>query len=236
MVAELRRSNRAKDHVLATVAHEIRNPLAALRSANQVLERSVHDPARVTWVAEVIDRQVVHMARMADDLMDMSKVLHGNIGMQIGAVDLRDVLASAIEQSGVLIAEKKHHLTTELPRGPALVRGDAGRLVQVFANLLTNAAKYTAPGGNIALKLAPEAHGWHVTVSDNGEGLDPQRIDELFEPFVQAPSAEANARMGPGLGLAIVKRIVEWHGGRVDAASERPGRGSMFRVMLGRSA
>ena len=235
-VLELRRSNRAKDHVLAMVAHEIRNPLSALRSASQVMERSVHDPARVAWASEVMGRQVAHMTRMADDLLDMSKVLHGKIGMQMGTVDLRDVLASALDQSEPLIASKEHRITTDLPQAPAMVLGDAGRLVQVFANLLNNAAKYTAPGGKIALNLAPDGELWNFSVADSGEGFDPGTIDELFEPFVQAPSAVTNASVGLGLGLAIVKRIVELHGGRVDATSEGPGCGSTFSVLLPRHA
>ncbi|RYY62928.1 MAG: HAMP domain-containing histidine kinase, partial [Comamonadaceae bacterium] len=237
-VRDLRRSNRAKDHVLATVAHEIRNPLSALQSAGQILERSARDPARVAWAADVVRRQVAQMSRMADDLMDMSKVLHGNIGMQVGAVDLRDVLASAVEQSAQLVAAKDHHVTTDLPPDPAMVRGDANRLVQVFANLMINAAKYTPSGGRIALKLAADGTDWRTTVTDSGEGLDPAMIEELFEPFVQAPSAaaNANANVGLGLGLAIVKRIVELHGGRVAATSEGLGRGSTFSVTLPRSA
>ncbi|HEY8360667.1 MAG TPA: HAMP domain-containing sensor histidine kinase [Ramlibacter sp.] len=235
-VRDLRRSNRAKDHVLATVAHEIRNPLSALQSAGQVLERSASDPARVAWAADVVRRQVAHMARMADDLMDMSKVLHGNMAMQMGPVDLRDVLASAVEQSAQLVAAKEHRITVDLPPEPAMVRGDASRLVQVFANLLINAARYTAPGGHIALKLAADGMEWRTTVTDSGEGLDPATIDDLFEPFVQAPSAAANpgAKVGLGLGLAIVKRIVELHGGRVVATSEGLGRGASFSVVLGR--
>lgn len=237
VVRELRRSNRAKDHVLATVAHEIRNPLSALQSAGQILDRSARDPARVAWAADVVRRQVAQMARMADDLMDMSKVLHGTIAMQMGPVDLRDVIASAVEQSAQMVAAKEHLMTTDVPPAPAMVRGDAIRLVQVVANLLINAAKYTAPGGRITLKLTADGMNWRTTVTDSGEGLDPATIEELFEPFVQAPSAATNAsaNVGLGLGLAIVKRIVELHGGRVSATSEGLGRGSTFSVALARN-
>jgi signal transduction histidine kinase len=231
-VAELRKSNRAKDHVLATVAHEIRNPLSALASATQVLERSAADPARVAWATEVVRRQVQQIARMADDLMDMSQVLHGRITMQWAPLDLRDILRQALDQSDALIAGKQHQLTSELPATPARVQGDAGRLVQVFANLLNNAAKYTPPGGRIALTLSRLETHWEVTIADNGQGFDQGTRDELFEPFVQAPEAVANASRGLGLGLAIVKRIVELHGGRVVANSPGAGRGAMLRVLL----
>jgi signal transduction histidine kinase len=231
-VSELRRSNRAKDHVLATVAHEIRNPLSALSTANEVLQRSSQDPARVAWAAEIVGRQVKQMSRMADELMDTSRVLHGKIDMQMTALDMRDVLRQALEQSGALIASKQHQLTSDIAEVPAPVRGDAGRLLQVFANLLNNAAKYTPAGGSISLKLAGVDTGWEVAISDNGQGFDQGTQDELFEPFVQAPAAVANETTGLGLGLAIVKRIVEMHGGSVVASSPGTGKGATFRVLL----
>ncbi|MBA4326766.1 MAG: hypothetical protein C0428_00900 [Polaromonas sp.] len=235
-VKGLRSSNRAKDHVLATVAHEMRSPLSALNSANQVLARSTQDPARIVWASELIGRQLTQLSRMSDDLMDMSRVLHGHIDVKMDPVDLRHVLSSAVEQCGPLMAEKRHQLTTGQPPEPAMVRGDASRLVQVFANLLTNAAKYTQPGGQISVRLALVGHEWHVSVADNGQGLDPEAIDEIFEPFVQAPDALINAKGGLGLGLAIVKRIVDLHGGRVSASSPGPGCGSSFDVRLAQAA
>ena len=231
-VSELRRSNRAKDQVLATVAHEIRNPLSALATASEVLQRSTSDPARVAWAADIVTRQVKQISRMSDELMDTSRVLHGKIGMQLEALDLRAVLGQALEQSEPSIAGKQHKLTSDLPAIPAPVRGDAGRLVQVFANLLNNAAKYTPPGGTIALKLAGSDGGWEVTITDNGQGFDQAGGDELFEPFVQAPGAAATETPGLGLGLAIVKRIVELHGGRVFAQSPGSGKGATFKVVL----
>jgi signal transduction histidine kinase len=231
-ISELRKSNRAKDQVLATVAHEIRNPLAALASANEVLQRSADHPARIAWAAEIVGRQVRQIARMSDELMDTSKVLHGKIDMQMDSLDLRAVLGQALEQVDTSIASKQHKLTTDLPDQPAPVRGDAGRLVQVFANLLNNAAKYTPPGGNVALKLSGADTGWEVTITDNGQGFEQGEGDELFEPFVQAPGAAATGTSGLGLGLAIVKRIVELHGGRVTGTSAGPGQGSTFSVLL----
>ena len=231
-IAELRKSNRAKDQVLATVAHEIRNPLSALSTASEVLQRSTKDPARVAWAAEIVARQVRQIARMSDELMDTSKVLHGKIDMQMASLDLRGVLGQALEQCETLIASKQHKLASDLPDTPAPVRGDAGRLVQVFANLLNNAAKYTPAGGSIALKLSGVDTGWEVTITDDGQGFDQGGGDELFEPFVQAPGAAATETSGLGLGLAIVKRIVELHDGRVVANSAGPGHGSTFSVLL----
>lgn len=231
-VAELHKSNRAKDQVLATVAHEIRNPLSALSTASEVLQRSTKDPARVAWAADIVARQVRQIARLSDELMDTSKVLHGKIDMQMDSLDLRAVLGQALEQSEPLIASKQHKLTSDLPGTPAPVRGDAERLVQVFANLLNNAAKYTPAGGTIALKLSRAESGWEVAIADNGQGFDQGGGDELFEPFVQAPGAAATETSGLGLGLAIVKRIVELHDGRVVANSAGPGRGATFSVLL----
>lgn len=231
-ISELRRSNRAKDQVLATVAHEIRNPLSALATANEVLQRSTTNPARVAWAAEIVGRQVKQIARMSDELMDTSKVLHGKIDMQMSPLDLREVLGQALDQSDALIASKQHRLTPDIPGTPAPVRGDAGRLVQVFANLLNNAAKYTPPGGSIALTLSGADAAWKVTITDNGQGFDQGGGDELFEPFVQAPGVAATETSGLGLGLAIVKRIVELHGGSVIAQSAGAGRGATFTVVL----
>jgi signal transduction histidine kinase len=231
-VSELRKSNRAKDQVLATVAHEIRNPLSALATASEVLQRSAKDPARVAWAADIVTRQVKQIARMSDELMDTSKVLHGKIDMQMEALDLRAVLGQALEQIDAFIASRQHKLTADLPDTPAPVRGDAGRLVQVFANLLNNSAKYTPPGGSIALGLSGTDAGWEVRITDNGQGFEQSGGDELFEPFVQTPGAAATETSGLGLGLAIVKRIVELHGGRVLAESGGVGKGATFRVVL----
>jgi signal transduction histidine kinase len=233
-VSELRKSNRAKDQVLATVAHEIRNPLSALSTASEVLQRSTTNPARVAWAADIVTRQVNQIARMSDELMDTSKVLHGKIDMRMESLDLRAVLGQALEQVDAFIAGRQHKLAADLPDAPAPVQGDAGRLVQVFANLLNNAAKYTPPGGNIALKLSGADAGWQVTITDSGQGFDQSGGDELFEPFVQAPGVVSTETSGLGLGLAIVKRIVELHGGRVVATSPGVGQGATFSVLLPR--
>ncbi|RYZ12414.1 MAG: HAMP domain-containing histidine kinase [Comamonadaceae bacterium] len=232
-IRQLGASNRAKDNAMVVLGHEIRNPLSAIHSAQTLLQRAPGDEKRVAWASELIGRQVAQLTRMADDLLDLSGLMRGPL--PLGApVDLHQVLRQAVEQSAPLCARKGHRLEDRSGESPpATVTGDAQRLVQVFANLLTNAAKYTDPGGTIV--LTSEARGGDrvaVTIQDDGVGLPPGAIAELFEPFVQAPGAASNAEGGLGLGLAIVRKIVLAHGGEVTAESPGPGLGSRFTVVL----
>lgn len=229
-VRQLRASNLAKDNAMATLGHEIRNPLSALQSAQQLLKRCPDDVHRVIAVSEVIQRQVAHMQRMADDLLDLSGDMQSDAFRR---VDLQHVLQQSLEQTGALIAKKGHQLRTDLGSQPVEVMGDATRLVQVFANLLNNAAKYTDPDGKLTLSLqCPEPGMASVTLRDNGIGMQPDTIDDLFEPFVQAPGAASNAEGGLGLGLAVVKKIVTIHGGKVLAHSAGLGQGSTVTVRI----
>ncbi|MFE8643550.1 ATP-binding protein [Sphingomonas sp. NCPPB 2930] len=231
-VRQLKSSNRAKDNAMAVLGHEIRNPLSAIHSAQTVLQRAPGDEDRVARATEIIGRQVAQMTRMADDLLDLSGVMRGAPPPQV-AVDLHQVLLQALEQSAPLYAKKGHRLDTRIGDAPVAVTGDAQRLVQVFANLLTNAAKYTDPGGEIALTLQQKGtREVTVTIADNGVGLPPGLVAELFEPFVQAPGAASNAEGGLGLGLAIVRKIVTAHRGDVTADSAGLGQGSRFTVVL----
>ena len=232
-VRQLRASNRAKDNAMATLGHEIRNPLSALHSAQEVLKRAPDDAKRVTWASELIGRQVSQMTRMANDLVDLSGVMSGEFLLDPRRIDLRQVLEQALEQSGPLIEKKGHRLHTDLGDAPVEVLGDTARLVQVFANLLNNAAKYTDPGGEVTLSLRPTGMRQVVVrLTDNGIGMQPGTIDDLFEPFAQAPGAASNAEGGLGLGLAIVRKIVETHGGKVTAESPGLGQGSIVTVVL----
>lgn len=232
-VRRLRASNRGKDDALATLGHEIRNPLAALQSAHELLKRFPDQPDKVARLSDVIQRQVAQMNRMADDLLDLSGISRGEVVIERRPVVLQAVLRQALEQCGPLVERKKHQLRTELEPAPVEVLGDEARLVQVFANLLTNAAKYTEPGGDILLRLRRQAPRTAiVTVQDNGIGMDPEGIAELFEPFVQATAASTNQERGLGLGLAIVRKIVERHGGGVQARSAGLGHGSELTVTL----
>lgn len=231
-VQQLKAINRAKDNAMAILGHEIRNPLSAIHSAQNVLQRAPGDEKRVVWATEIIGRQVAQLSRMADDLLDLSGLMRAGPTATV-AVDVRVVLQQALEQSAPLYAKKGHRLETDWGLAAMVVAGDAQRLVQVFANLLTNAAKYTDPGGQVALRVAP--HGPRqvaVTIDDNGVGLAPGTAADLFEPFVQAPGAASNAEGGLGLGLAIVRKIVSAHGGEVTAESPGLGLGSRFTVIL----
>lgn len=233
-VRQLRASNLAKDSAMATLGHEIRNPLSAIQSAQQLLKLCPDNVQRVVSASEVIQRQVAHMQRMADDLLDLSGVMSAEFSMKESRrVELHQVLQQCLEQTSPLIAKKEHQLRTELCSQPVEVMGDATRLVQVFANLLNNAAKYTDPGGKLTLSLQRTEPGMaSVTVRDNGIGMQPGAIDDLFEPFVQAPGAASNAEGGLGLGLAVVKKIVTIHGGEVLAHSAGLGQGSTVTVRL----
>lgn len=201
-VRQLRASNLARDNAMATLGHQIRNPLAALQSAQHLLTLCPGDAQRVISTSEVIRRQVAHMQRMAEDLLDLSGIMHAKFFMkEPRRVDLNQVLQQSLEQSGPLIAKKGHQLRTDLGRQPVEVIGDTTRLVQVFANLLNNAAKYIDPGGTLLLSLQrTEAGMVGVTVRDNGIGMQPGTIDDLFEPFAQAPGAASNAEGGLGWG------------------------------------
>jgi signal transduction histidine kinase len=232
-VQQLRASNRAKDNAMATLGHEIRNPLSALLTAQQLLKRFPENPKHVKQASEVIHRQVSHLTRMADDLQHLSSMMQGEVLDAPRLVDLHQVLTQALEQSAALIAKKGHQLHTELSAQPVQVLGDETRLVQVFANLLNNAAKYTDTGGKLTLRLHTVDKGRvSVSVHDNGDGMQPESIANLFEPFVRAPGAANNAEGGLGLGLAIVKKIVQSHGGEVSAHSEGLGLGSTVTIGL----
>ncbi len=232
-VRQLRAGNRAKDNAMATLGHEIRNPLSALHTACEVLRRTPDDARRVVWASELIERQVRHMTRMANDLTDLSGVMREDLALERRRVNLQQVIEQAVEQSEPLIAKKGHRLQVDTGPQPIEVLGDPTRLVQVFANLLNNAAKYTDPGGTLHLDVrASAAREAVVAVSDNGTGMDPGSIAELFEAFVQAPGAASNAEGGLGLGLAIVRKILQHHGGSVSAQSRGLGQGSTFTVVL----
>lgn len=231
-VRQLNSSNLAKANAMAVLGHEIRNPLSAIRSAQTMLQRAPGDASKVAWASEVISRQVTQLSRMADDLLDVSGTMQSSPAVN-GPVDLRQVLQQALEQSASLYAKKHHRLDTSFGNAPWVVAGDAQRLVQVFSNLLTNAAKYTDPGGEMALQVQPSGAGKvAVAIQDNGVGLAPGSVAEMFEPFAQAPGAASNAEGGLGLGLAIVRKIVLAHGGEVTAESPGLGQGSRFTVIL----
>jgi PAS domain S-box-containing protein len=228
---ELLAINRRKDDFLAMLAHELRNPLAPISTAAQLLKAAPFDRTRVERSAAIIERQVRHMTELVDDLLDVSRVTRGLVELEREPVELKSVLGAAIEQVRPLIESRGHQLTTRMPSGDVHVLGDRTRLVQVVSNLLTNAAKYTPPNGSLslAMTLGDDAE---VRVTDTGIGIDAQLMPHVFDLFTQGERTPDRAQGGLGLGLALVKSLVELHGGRVAAESAGPGKGSTFTVTL----
>ena len=229
----LRDADRRKDEFLATLAHELRNPLAPIRNAIGVLQ--------TPGVAEIdrreshmmIDRQVSHMVRLIDDLLDVSRITAGKLPMRKARVQLGDILSLAIETARPHLQQSHHHLTVSVPPAPVYLDGDSARLAQVFANLLHNASKYTEPGGEISLAARiTESGDAEVSVRDNGIGIPPEFLPRLFEKFSQVAPALDRSQGGLGLGLSLVHGIVSLHGGQVLAQSGGPGTGSEFIVRL----
>ena len=225
--AALREADRRKDEFLATLAHELRNPLAPVRNALEVM-RLTDDPNRVRPVREMMARQVGQMVRLVDDLLDVSRITRGRVELRTGPVDLAGVVRDAVETSRPLIDAGRHELAVDLPPNPVVVDGDRFRLSQVVANLLNNAAKYTPPGGRIGVEVGRDGGDGVVRVRDTGTGIPADMLDRVFEMFVQADRSQG----GLGIGLTLVRSLVELHGGTVRVASEGPGRGSEFTVHL----
>ncbi len=228
----LRDSDRRKNEFLATLAHELRNPLAPVRNAVQILRLPRTQPAQAQWAHAVIDRQVDHLTRLIDDLMDVSRITHDKLELRKARVALGEIVAGAIESSRHAIDGSRHRLEVDLPAEPIHLDADAIRLVQVFMNLLTNAAKYTPAGGRITLAAARDGAAVVVRVSDTGVGIAPDHLPNLFEMFYQPEEVRQRSKEGLGLGLALVRHLVRLHGGTVDAASPGRGEGSVFTVRL----
>ena len=229
---ELRQASLRKDEFLAMLAHELRNPLAPISSAAQLLLLSNADPQRVQKSGDIILRQVRHLSNLVDDLLDVSRVTRGLVQIERRELDLKDVLQSAIEQARPLMDARQHQLSVEVDDVPARVLGDRTRLVQVVVNLLNNAAKYTPSGGHVTLSLAIDGGEACIMVTDNGSGIDAALLPYVFDLFIQAERTPDRAQGGLGLGLALVKRITALHNGSVHAISEGLGEGSSFMMLL----
>jgi signal transduction histidine kinase/CheY-like chemotaxis protein len=228
----LRAADRRKDEFLATLAHELRNPLAPIRHAVKLLEASLPDEEQRKWARQVISRQVQRMALLLDDLLDVSRITRGRLDLKPAVVELDTLIGTAVETARPLIEAKRQRLAVERPSQTLLLRVDPLRLSQSLSNLLTNAAKYTDEGGDIKIIVTGSEHEISLAVRDTGIGLDPSVIPELFEMFSQVESALERAEGGLGIGLALVKGLVSLHGGRVAASSAGPGRGSEFTIHL----
>ena len=228
----LHEASRRKDEFLAMLAHELRNPLAPISTAAHLLQSAAPDDPRIRGASEVITRQVGHLVALVDDLLDVSRVTRGLVQLQPEPVDIAQIVADAIEQVRPLLEARGHVLATELPpHAPPLV-ADRTRLTQVVANLLHNAAKYTAPGGRIALRAEVDGERLQLIVEDNGSGIPADLLPRIFTLFAQAARTPDRTQGGLGIGLALVHGLVELHGGTVDAHSDGPGRGARFRVTL----
>ena len=228
----LREVDRRKDEFLATLAHELRNPLAPVRNAVEILHLKGPAIPELQWARDVIDRQVRHLARLIDDLMDLSRINRGSIELKREPVLLSKVVQGAVETSRPLIEECGHELSVELPAGPVVVDADMTRLSQVYWNLLNNAAKYMTRGGRIDLRTELQGSDVVVSVRDAGIGISADKLSTIFEMFSQVETALSRSQGGLGIGLYVVKRLVEMHGGQIEARSEGPGKGSEFVVRL----
>jgi PAS domain S-box-containing protein len=228
----LRDADRRKDEFLATLAHELRNPLAPIRNAVQVLyEKDIDDP-HIRQAREVIDRQLKQLTRLVDDLLDVSRITHGQVILQLQPTELAPILTTAVETSRPLLDARHHQWEVEVLPEAVRVEADPTRLSQVFANLLNNAAKYTEPGGRIRLRAEREDREIVVRVSDTGVGIAADMLPKVFDLFTQAEQTIDRAQGGLGIGLTLVRRLVELHHGSVTALSAGPGRGSEFVVRL----
>ncbi len=231
---KLRDADARKDEFLAMLAHELRNPLAPISTAARMLSTARVDEATVRRTSEIITRQVRHMTSLVDDLLDVSRVTRGLIDLEKMPVDIHRIVADGVEQVNPLMQFRRHHLMLHVPPETAMVMGDNKRLVQVLANILTNAAKYTHDGGNILLKTRVEVDSIILSVEDDGIGMAPDLLGRVFDLFAQAERTSDRSSGGLGLGLALVKSLVELHGGTVSCASGGAGLGSQFKVCLPR--
>jgi two-component system, sensor histidine kinase len=228
----LEKADQLKDEFLATLAHELRNPLAPIRNAVRILDSEASNVGQRKWGREVIARQVHRMSLLLDDLLDVSRITRGQFELKKDYVELKWLISVAVETARPLIDSKQHQLRVDLPDEPITLEVDPLRISQVVGNLLTNAAKYTDPHGNIELQARAEEGGLVITVRDNGIGLSEDALPTLFTMFSQVNSAVDRAEGGLGIGLALVKGLVTLHGGRVEVRSEGLGRGSEFSVRL----
>jgi signal transduction histidine kinase len=228
---DLIEADRRKDEFLATLAHELRNPLAPIRQAANIARNEQATDAQKRWSNNVIERQVQHMSVLLDDLLDVARITHGTLQLRKQQSDLQSIVSAAVETARPLIDERRHQLIADVPE-QLQVNADPLRLAQVLSNLLTNAAKYTNPPGTIRVAAALKDAEISIVVEDSGIGIAPEDLSRIFGMFAQVRSAQEHAAGGLGIGLALAKGIVELHGGRIEAVSGGIGKGSRFTVRL----
>ena len=229
---ELQRSARLKDEFLAMLAHELRNPLAPIRNASEVLLRAMPQNSDLLGPLGMISRQTAHLTRLVDDLLDVSRITQGRIQLQRQPVDLAAIVAQAVETVAPAIREKRHDVSVMAQRQPLYVNGDSARLVQCVVNVLANAAKYTDSGGRIRIEARVDDGNAVIAVTDTGIGISPELLPRVFDLFVQGDRTLDRAQGGLGIGLSVVHRLIEMHGGEVAARSEGVGKGSVFEIHL----
>jgi signal transduction histidine kinase len=228
----LQDASRRKDEFLAMLSHELRNPLAPIRNAVEVIRRLAPPDPKLTMARDVVDRQVSLLARLVEELLDVSRISQGKIGLKKEPVDLARIISHAVETARPLIDARAQTLSVSVPAAPVWLSADFARLSQVVANLLNNASKYTGEGGRIEIAASAGEGEASISVRDNGAGIEPQLLHRVFDLFVQGDRALDRGQGGLGIGLTLVKRLVELHQGQVVAASDGPGRGATFTVTL----
>ncbi len=229
---QLKEADRRKDVYIATLAHELRNPLAPIANAASLLRGRGLAAERVEWIAAMVGRQAAQMSRLLDDLLDVTRISRGKIELRRAPLELGRLLRDTLQTSMPLIETGRHTVELDLCDEPVWVEADALRLTQVLANLINNAAKYTPPGGRIAILLKERDGEARVEVRDNGVGIEPEMVERVFDAFVQVSSASHLAQGGLGIGLSLARGLVELHGGRIAARSDGPGQGAVFTVWL----
>jgi signal transduction histidine kinase/CheY-like chemotaxis protein len=229
---KLKEASRRKDEFLAMLSHELRNPLAPIRNAAEVMRRIAPTDAGIVWARDVVERQVTHLAQLVDDLLDVSRITQGKISLKKEPVELARVIQHSIDTARTLLDAKRHHLAVNVSAAPIWVYGDFARLSQVVGNILNNAAKYTSEGGKIELSASAERGEALISVRDNGIGIDGALLPHVFELFTQGERSLDRSQGGLGVGLTVVERLVDLHQGRVEVHSDGVGKGSLFRVIL----
>jgi signal transduction histidine kinase len=225
---QLKEADRRKDEFLATLAHELRNPLAPIRNALEIMRMT----GGAERIRETMERQVSHLVRLVDDLLEVSRISRGKVELRLTRVNLAGVVEGAVETSRPVIEAAGHRLTVALSGEPLVVEADPVRVAQVLSNLLNNAAKYMEPGGQIHLAAERQGTDAVLRVRDTGMGIPADMLTRIFDMFTQVDRSGGQAHGGLGIGLALVKRLVEMHGGTVGAHSDGPGKGSEFTVRL----
>lgn len=229
-------ADQRKDEFLATLAHELRGPLSAIVMAAQMLAKGTSNPAQAANFGELINRQAGYMNRIVEDLLDVSRIVRNEVTIEQEPVDVRDVVVSTVEQIAPAAQRRQHRVITHLPDTSAIVTGDRTRLIQVVGNLMGNAVRYTPEGGTITVAVTVQPARIGIAVSDDGIGMAPELLPNLFDMFTQARRSTDGQNSGLGLGLALVKTLVEAHGGTVVPSSAGLGLGSRFDVFLPRRA